>query len=175
MQNFIIRITQENTKPAENQKVGCFIMAADLSAEFIQKFSLIAHQNDKLVLAEGEKAPDLCQQKLVDGIIVDTTKAENPKAFIKAIRAKLPKKSIIGALCRNRRHEAMLVSEGEPDFIIFKVWKDGFAENAELIKWYNDLFLIQNAVKIEEECNFKQLPADFVILDDTEYTIFVAK
>ena len=69
----------------------------------------------------------------------------------------------------------MLVSECEPDFIIFRFWKDGFDANAELLKWYGEFFLIQSAVLPKDEIDVSNLPADFVILSDTAYTIFVAK
>ena len=35
----------------------------------------------------------------------------------------------------------MIVSEAEPDFVVFKVWKDGFESVRELTDWYNDFFL----------------------------------
>ena len=122
----------------------------------------------------GEKAADLYLQNLGDGLIIDTSKDENPAKQIKEIKAKC-KKALLGVICRNRRHEAMLVSECEPDFIIFRIWKDGLDHNIELLKWYSDLFLIQNAVLPEDEIDTRKIPADFVILNDTAYTIFVAK
>lgn len=174
MQNLIIKITQENENLLTASELKCFILEDSLSPDFIKKFCTLARTAGKLVLFSGERAPELYRQKMGDGLIVDTTKEENPKKKIKEIQASCPK-ALLGVICRNRRHEAMLVSECEPDFIIFRFWKDGFAANAELLNWYNDLFLIQSAVQPEEKIDFTGLPADFVILSDTDYTIFVAK
>ena len=174
MQNLIIKITQENTDLIADSKLQCFILPDLLPQSFIADFCAKAEADEKLVLISGENAADLYLQKLGDGLIIDTSKDENPAEKIKEIKAKC-KKALLGAICRNRRHEAMLVSECEPDFIIFRFWKDGFAANAELLKWYGEFFLIQSAVMPEDEAEVSNLPADFVILSDTSYKIFVAK
>ncbi len=174
MQKLIIRITQENTKLIADSNLQCFILPDSLPQNFIADFCAKAKTAEKLVLLSGEKAADLYLQKLGDGLIIDTSKDENPAKHIKEIKAKC-KKSLLGVICRNRRHEAMLVSECEPDFIIFRFWKDGFAANAELLKWYSEFFLIQSAVMPEDEVDTSNLSADFLILSDDAYTIFVAK
>lgn len=174
MQNLIIKITQENTDLIADSKLQCFILPDSLPQSFIADFCAKAQAAKKLVLLSGEKAADLYLQKLGDGLIIDTSKDENPTKHIKEIKAKC-KKALLGVICRNRRHEAMLVSECEPDFIIFRFWKDGFAANAELLKWYGEFFLIQSAVMPEDDADVSNLPADFVILSDTSYKIFVAK
>lgn len=174
MQKLIIRITQENTKLIADSNLQCFILPDSLPQSFIADFCAKAKTAEKLVLLSGEKAADLYLQKLGDGLIIDTSKDENPAKHIKEIKAKC-KKSLLGVICRNRRHEAMLVSECEPDFIIFRFWKDGFATNSELLKWYSEFFLIQSAVQPEDEIDTSNLSADFLILSDDAYTIFVAK
>lgn len=174
MQKLIIRITQENTKLIADSNLQCFILPDSLPQSFIADFCAKAKTAEKLVLLSGEKAADLYLQKLGDGLIIDTSKDENPAKHIKEIKAKC-KKSLLGVICRNRRHEAMLVSECEPDFIIFRFWKDGFAANSELLKWYSEFFLIQSAIQPEDEVDTSNLSADFLILSDTAYTIFVAK
>lgn len=174
MQKLIIRITQENTNLIADSNLQCFILPDSLPQSFIADFCAKAKTAEKLVLLSGEKAADLYLQKLGDGLIVDTSKDENPTKHIKEIKAKC-KKSLLGVICRNRRHEAMLVSECEPDFIIFRFWKDGFAANSELLKWYSEFFLIQSAIQPEDEVDTSNLSADFVILSDDAYTIFVAK
>lgn len=174
MQKLIIRITQENTKLIADSNLQCFILPDSLPQSFIADFCAKAKTAEKLVLLSGEKAADLYLQKLGDGLIIDTSKDENPAKHIKEIKAKC-KKSLLGVICRNRRHEAMLVSECEPDFIIFRFWKDGFAANSELLKWYSEFFLIQSAIQPEDEVDTSNLSADFLILSDDAYTIFVAK
>ena len=174
MQNLIINITQENTNLLNDSQLGCFILSDSLPQSFITNFYSKAQAAKKLVLLSGEKAADLYLQNLGDGLIIDTSKNENPAKQIKEVKAKC-KKALLGVICRNRRHEAMLVSECEPDFIIFRIWKDGLDNNIELLKWYSDFFLIQNAVLPKDNIDTSNLPADFVILNDTDYTIFVAK
>lgn len=168
MQNFIIRITQENTKLLNDDKIGCFILPDTVSSEFAERFINEAKQKGKLVLACGDNAVQFCQKFNPDGLILNTVKEDNPRKYIENIRARA-KKAIIGAISRNRRHEAMLVSEAEPDFIIFQIWKDGVENNIELIDWYNEFFLIQNAAYPQDEVDIKNINSDFVILDDVRY------
>ncbi|MBO6281787.1 MAG: hypothetical protein J6N49_04555 [Alphaproteobacteria bacterium] len=166
MQNLIIRITQENTKLITDDKIGCFILADSMSAEFMAKFTEEAHKHNKLVLTSGNNAVEAYQNCKADGLIIDSSKEEKPQKLVKQIQAQA-KKAILGVITRNRRHEAMLVSECEPDFVIFRFWKDGFSENLELLEWYNELFLIQNAVLPAEEIELSNIRSDFIILDDT--------
>ena len=169
MQNFIVRITQENTNLINRAELGCFILADTISPQFAAKFTESAQKAGKLVLTEGPNAVELYQNFGADGLILDTSKEANPAKVIKAVQ-KQTQKAVLGVISRNRRHEAMLVSECEPDFVIFKFWKDGLEANKELLEWYGELFLIQNAAQIEEDFDFSALPADFVILDDVKYT-----
>ena len=168
MQNFIIRITQENTNLLNDEKIGCFILPDTVSAEFAEKFINLAHQKEKLVLVCGNNALQFYKQFNPDGLILNTVKEDNPRKFIEDIRSQA-KKAIIGAISRNRRHEAMLVSEAEPDFIIFQFWKDGLQNNLELLDWYNEFFLIQNAAWPQEKMDLNDINSDFVILDDVKY------
>ncbi|MBR1600289.1 MAG: hypothetical protein IJ677_01775 [Alphaproteobacteria bacterium] len=168
MQNFIIRITQENTNLLNNENIGCFILPDTVSAEFAENFIVKAKQNNKLVLASGDNALQFYKKFNLDGLILNTVKEENPRKFIENIKAQA-KRAIIGAISRNRRHEAMLVSEAEPDFIIFQIWQDGLEKNLELLEWYNEFFLIQNAVWPQKEINTSDIKSDFVILDDVKY------
>ena len=174
MQNFIIRITQENTNLINHHELGCFILPDTTESDFAAEFIAKAQKADKLVLAEGTNAVEFYQNFGTDGLILDTSKEEKPAKIIKFVQKQAPK-AVLGVISRNRRHEAMIVSECEPDFVIFKFWKDGLEANKELLEWYGELFLLQNAAQIEEDFDFSALPADFVILDDTKYTIFVAK
>lgn len=165
MQNLIVRITQENLNLINKEKSGCFILAESLSEDFACDFTAMAQQKGKLVLTSGEQALENYQKFKADGLIIDTIKESAPQKIIRQIKEKAPK-AVLGVVVRNRRHEAMLVSECEPDFVIFKFWNDGFNANAELLKWYGELFLIQNAVWPQDDVSCAELPADFVIADD---------
>ena len=165
MQNLIVRITQENLNLINEEKIGCFILTETLSENFARDFTAMAQRKGKLVLASGEQALENYQKFKADGLVVDTIKESAPQKIVRQIKEKAPK-AVLGVVTRNRRHEAMLVSECEPDFIIFKFWRDGFDANAELLKWYGELFLIQNAVWPQDGADCFDLPADFLISDD---------
>ena len=167
MQNLIIKITQENTKLTANPKIGCFILSENLSPRFIDEFTSKAHEQSKLVLSSGDNALETYKKHHTDGLILDASKEEKPQNLIKQIKLQA-KDAILGVITRNRRHEAMLISECEPDFIIFRFWQDGFSENIELLNWYNDLFLIQNAAFPQEKLDYSLIKSDFLILDDTQ-------
>lgn len=168
MQNIIIRITQENSNLLNDKNIGCFILPDTLSPDFAIKFITLAKQNGQLTLVEGNNALQFYKEFSPDGLILNTVKESNPRKFIENIQTQA-KNAVIGAISRNRRHEAMLVSEAEPDFIIFQIWKDGFEKNQELIDWYNEFFLIQNAAWPQEDIDTNALKSDFVILDDVKF------
>ncbi|MBR1903713.1 MAG: hypothetical protein IJ824_00845, partial [Alphaproteobacteria bacterium] len=159
MQNFIIRITQENFKLINDARFSCFILPETADTSFAAKFAVRARENGKLTLCEGKNALENYQQYKTDGLILDTITDPKPEKTVKTAQQKAPQ-AIIGVISRNRRHEAMLISECEPDFIIFKVWTNGLAHNRELLSWYNELFLIQYAAQPEENTDWSSLPAD---------------
>lgn len=162
MQNLIINITQENFKPLENDDFGCFILSQDLSENFKKDFIEKAHKKDKLCLLSGDNAVEEYAKINADGVVFDLSKEEKPQKILKEFQQK-NSKALVGAISRNRRHEAMLISECEPDFIIFKVWADGLEKSKELLEWYNEFFLIQSAIMPMDSCEIEGLPADFII------------
>jgi hypothetical protein len=174
MQNIIVKIQNENEELLADEKIGCFIVDSGLKPKFTASFVQKAHEKGKLVLMSGTDALDNYANFGADGVVINTVKDPNPKKYIKEVQNKAPK-AILGVVTRNRRHEAMLVSECEPDFLIFKVWEDGLAENLELLDWYNEMFLLQFAAQIEENFDFSKVKADFLILDEKKYKNFVAK
>ena len=130
MQNFIVRITQENANLLNRAELGCFILPDTAAPDFAADFVAQAHAANKLVLTEGTDALGFYRRFATDGLIVDSSKETNPAKFLKSVQKQAPH-AIIGVITRNRRHEAMIVSECEPDFVIFKFWKDGFESNKE--------------------------------------------
>lgn len=173
MQNFIIKITQESADLTADERIGCFILSDALNPDFVAAFSQKARSHGKLVLTSGKDAVENYVRYGVDGFVIDTTRDSEPHKVLRELKKRAPQ-AIVGVVVRNRRHEAMLVSECEPDFVIFKVWQDGFEANRELLSWYADLFLIQCAAQPEEPLDWKNLPVDFVIIEDTEYAIILA-
>lgn len=171
MQKFIIRITKPDFVLLTHTGLECFILAADLPEDFINDFTGRARAENKITLAET--AED-CRRFNTDGVLLDLSKSEDIAADFKKETAGL-KNKFTGIICRNRRHEAMLASECEPDFVAFRVWHDGKQKIRDLTDWYNEFFLIQSAlVPQDDNLDFSGFKTDFVILDDTKYKIFVA-
>lgn len=176
MQKFIIKIEEENFSLIQDTNIGCYILSSTLPETFVQKFAAEAAQKDKIVLVDGENAPLLCKKLDLDGVVADVSRSEKIKKELKTVRSVIGKNKFLGVVCRGRRHEAMIASEEEPDFLAFKAWKDGIENIRELVAWYNELFLIQSAVYcVDEGMDFKDFECDIVILNEKDYTILVAK
>lgn len=166
MQNLIINITQENFNLLRREDLGCFLLSETLSEKFKTEFINQAKTTGKLCLIWGENAAENYIKYTADGVVLDLSREENPQKALKTFKAKNPK-AIVGVISRNRRHEAMLISECEPEFIIFRLWKDGFEKNADLLEWYSDFFLIQCAIWPQEKLDLSCFKADFAIINDT--------
>jgi len=150
MQKIIYRIDEENTAFLNALDEECYVLNAALSKDFCLKFINIAAKTDKIVLFYGENAVEKCLECKGDGVIVDFGDKDLKNKMLD-LRKKLGKGKFIGLFTRNRRHESMLVSEVEPDFVIFKVWNDGFENIKELTDWYQEFFLIQSAAWLMDE------------------------
>ncbi len=176
MPNFILNInSQDDDLMLSNPDIQCYLLNSDIENELLHRLVHQISSVGKISLLYGGKSLNLFSSTTADGILVDLSKSNNIKKDILRIREQL-KDGILGAICRNRRHEAMLVSENEPDFIVFKIWSDGADKTLELAKWYNEFFLLQMAIAPQDkEVNFEQYPADIVILTPDQYKIFVAK
>ena len=164
MQKNIIRIEKKDEELLKNLTAECYALDTAIDGDFCQKFIDKALKNEKIVLFYGENAVTLAKKYNADGVIMDIG-AEGLKDKMPNLRKELGKDKFIGLFTRPRRHEAMLVSEAEPDFIIFKVWKDGFDNIKELTDWYADFFLIQSAAWIvDKDVDYSTLATDFVIV-----------
>lgn len=172
MQKFIISVTEENLSLIKDPALECFILNEKLSAEFIDRFAAQAKEQSKLVLGQNK---EMCLKHNLDGVVLDLSKSEDiAKDYGKETQNL--KGRIIGAICRGRRHEAMITSECEPDFVIFRAWADGAQKIIDLTNWYNEFFLIQSALLLEDDnLDFLPFKTDFVILNDIKYKNSVAK
>lgn len=176
MQKFIVEITEANETLIQDTALECYLLTSSLERDFAARFARQAAAAGKLVLAGGENAPTLCRDLNLDGFILDVSESKKIKADFEQAVKTAGKGKVSGLIVRNRRHEAMLAGECEPDFIIFKAWQDGLEKVRELIQWYSELFLIQSAVLCQDEnVDFNSLAADIVILNDRSYKILVAK
>ena len=164
MQKIIYRIDEENTAFLNALDEDCYVLNTALSRDFCLKFIGVAAKTDKIVLFYGENAVEKCLDCGGDGVIMDLG-AEKLKEQMSSLRKSLGKGKFVGLFTRNRRHESMLVSEVEPDFVVFKVWKDGFENIKELTDWYQEFFLIQSAAWLVDDdiSAADSLQTDFVI------------
>ena len=139
MQKFIVKITSENISLIDDSRVECFLLDSAADTAFNRRFAETARKAGKLLLSCGDKAPELCRELGLDGVVVDLSKNEKPKAEFQFLRNFLGKDAVIGAVTRNRRHEAMVISEFEPDFLVFQAWNHMFT----LAEFYFHLRLSQ--------------------------------
>lgn len=161
MQKIIVKIVEEDLGQV-NGEAECFIVGTEVGKEFVKKFVAEASKLDKIVLADGDKATELCQETGLSGVIVDLSKTEDVEKEMKRVREVIGDK-FLGVISRSRRHELMLVGENDPDFIALKVWEDGLDKAKELVEWYLEFFLIQLALIPQDGVDVGELPADIVI------------
>ena len=172
MPKFILYITEPDDSLLKNTDAECFLLDSSLPEDFCRRFVQKAQAQDKLFLAYGDKAEEMCSKYELDGLLVDLSKNENPSAAAKKLREK-HKNRILGFVSRNRRHEAMILSEAEPDFLTFRIWQQGADSLKELVNWYNELFLIQSAVFVEEQnVDCTNLETDNLIIKSSWYKDF---
>ena len=163
MQKFIVRVESEQKRFSDKMEGECYALNAALDEEYCREFVEKAAAESRIVLFYGEGAVKTAVHLGADGVILDLG-VEGLKEKMAAVRKELGKSGVVGLFTRNRRHESMIVSEAEPDFVVFKVWKDGFESVRELTDWYNDFFLIQSAAWIMEDgVPSEELRTDFVI------------
>ena len=163
MQKFIVRVESEEKRFSDKMEGECYALNAALDEEYCREFVEKAAAESRIVLFYGEGAVKTAVHLGADGVILDLG-VEGLKEKMAAVRKELGKSGVVGLFTRNRRHESMIVSEAEPDFVVFKVWKDGFESVRELTDWYNDFFLIQSAAWIMEDgVPSEELRTDFVI------------
>ena len=163
MQKFIVRVESEEKRFSDKMEGECYALNAALDEEYCREFVEKAAAESRIVLFYGEGAVKTAVHLGADGVILDLG-VEGLKEKMAAVRKELGKSGVVGLFTRNRRHESMIVSEADPDFVVFKVWKDGFESVRELTDWYNDFFLIQSAAWIMEDgVPSEELRTDFVI------------
>lgn len=174
MQSFIIKLENQDNELINDENICCYLIDSSYKKEAISPLADKVHKQDKLILVEGKDADEICQDDNLDGVVIEIVEDIPHKKKISELRSKIGKDRFIGIICPLQRHAAMLVSETEPEFVAFRV--DDRDKAAEIISWYNELFLIQSAVLSgKEECDLREFDTDFLILTPQEYKILVAK
>ena len=138
MPRIILFVENAGDKIASSDKIACYIAADTLPAAKIKELAA----SKKMVLCIGDKALEICKEYNLDGVVKEIDVKKPVKAQLKPLREALRKKTL-GVIIPARRHEAMLAGEAEPEFIAFYPLENG--HDAELLSWYNDLFLIPAA------------------------------
>ena len=166
MPKIILNIQTDEDIITNGENIACYIVADKLSATKIKE--IIA--TGKMVLASGEKALDICRQYNLDGIIKQVDITKPLKIQVKPLRETLKHKTL-GVIIPARRHEAMLAGETEPDFIAFSSCET--KQEAEIINWYNDLFLIPCAAVVSSPKSLSgAFDIDFMIINAENFKNF---
>jgi hypothetical protein len=152
-----------------DDKISCYLISDGFSAEKIK--AVVA--TEKMILVEGEKALDVCKKYNLDGVVKEIDVTKPVKIQLKKLREELKRKTL-GVIIPARRHEAMLAGEVEPEFIAFR--SNNTDKDADVIAWYNELFLIPLAWVYETEGDVNKINGiDFAIVDSKKLKILVDK
>ncbi len=168
MPQIILKINNKNDKIYEDDNICCYIVDTSISDDVINKII----KTNKLLLWQGVNAEDKLKN-LGNGIVITTDTQKPIKPQLKPFRDKLKKNKILGAIIEPSRHEVMLASETEPEFIALRIREESLSQTKDLIAWYNDLFLIQIAADMSEyKGNTKDFEVDFIIINSKDYADF---
>ena len=169
MPQIILKINTVNDKIYDSENVCCYLADASLPENSLQKLK----NSGKLLLLFGDKAAEKLKPLDADGIVVWTDSKKPIKAQIRPLREKIGAKKALGVVIAATRHEAMLASEVEPEFVAFRLDQENKGLEADVIKWYNELFLIQSAIDLSSGLqDIKGLDVDFVIINSSDYDDF---
>ena len=169
MPKIILKIDHPSDPIYDNENICGYAVADSLPREFRKKLA----ETGKIVLCCGSEAASTCRDSDSDGVMVEISSAAPVKAQINRIREQLAKGKYLGVIIPARRHEAMLASETEPEFVAFKFPPEEAKNALEVIKWYNELFLIQSAVDLTSGLqDISAAGADFVIINSKDYEDF---
>lgn len=164
MPDIILKINTPEDKIYTSDHICCYWFASKAGADQRQQ----AAAAGKLVLV----SPDI-EIADSDGVVVSADSSKPLKAQIRPWREKIGSKKALGVIINPTRHEAMLASETEPEFVAFRFGQDNAAAASEVIKWYNELFLIQSAVDLSGGLvDIRGLDVDFVIINSSDYDDF---
>ncbi len=169
MPKIILKINSTSDKIYVSDEICCYLVDASLPVKVLEN----CKKTDQLVLLCGENAAQMCKTYNMDGIVLEPNPQKPLKAQIKKDQEIIGSKKALGIIIPPHRHEAMLASETEPSFVAFKFERDQAQKASEIIKWYNELFLIQSAVDLSDELqNIDNIETDFVIINSCDYKDF---
>ncbi len=169
MPKIILKINSASDPFYDSDNICCYLVDASLSPDMLEK----CRKTDKMVLICGVDATSKCKQHDLDGIVIEPDVKKPLKIQIKKELAEVGQRKVLGVVVPAHRHEAMLAGETEPDFIIFKFTPQEAVSAFEVIRWYNELFLIQSAIDLTLGLqNITDIDVDFVIINSCDYKDF---
>lgn len=170
MSQIILKIETPDDVVYNDGRVCCCLFDASLPEEFLLK----ARRNfPGLSLLCGKDAAVLCKHLDFDGVVAEADVSKPLKAPLKKIREVIGPRKALGIIIPPRRHEAMLASEVEPEFVAFDFHPEEAGQARDVIKWYNELFLIQSAVVFNPAVRDKDFPeTDFLMINSRDYKDF---
>lgn len=169
MPKIILKINSAADKIHVSDDICCYLAEASLPADVLEN----CRKTGKMVLLCGASAAQVCNSRGLDGILIEPDTSKPLKAQVKKELAAAGAKKAFGVVIPARRHEAMLAGETEPDFVVFRFAPEEAAAAAEVIGWYNDLFLIQDAIDLSSGLRETGgAEVDFVIINSRDYKDF---
>lgn len=174
MPKFIIKITASTEEFIKNPDISCYLLDSAIENNQFSDLVTQIRTEEKPILVFGKDATKICREQNLDGVLIEVDDQAPYKKQVFAAREVIGDHRILGIQCPLTRHAAMIVSEADPEFIAFQV--TDLPTAADLISWYNELFLIQSAVSGEiDSQQLCSLNTDFMILKPADFKILVAK
>ncbi len=169
MPKIILKINQASDTVYDDENICCYLVDTAAGEEFVSKFDA----RGKLFLLCGSHAPEWCMAHKADGVVTEPDLKQPLKIQINKVRGLIGTKKVLGVIICPRRHEAMLASETEPEFVAFRFSEAESAKAREIIAWYNELFLIQSALDMETILpDAATYDTDFIIINSRDYKDF---
>lgn len=169
MPKIILKINSAADTVYDSDDVCCYLAAASLPEDMLEK----CRKTGKMVLLCGAGAAEKCKAQALDGIVIEPDAKKPLKAQVKKEQAVIGAHKALGIIIPAHRHEAMLAGETEPDFVAFKFAPEEAGAAFEIIRWYNELFLIQSAIDLSSGLqDIAGIDVDFVIINSRDYKDF---
>ena len=169
MPEIILKINNTEDKIYQANNICCYLADANLPQLVVNNII----KTGKMFLLFGAKNAEQVKAMQAAGAVVNLDFSQPIKKQLRPLRENMGAKKILGAIIEPSRHEAMLASEVEPEFVAFRINTQNQAKAKEVIEWYNELFLIQSAVDLSDGLqDVSGLDVDFVIINSHDYNDF---
>lgn len=169
MPQFILKINSADDQIYDDEKIVCYVADAALPDSLLARLN----SGSRMLLLSGHRAAERCRELKADGVLVELDPSKPVKAQLEKHRAAAAENALIVPVIPPRRHEAMLAAETEPPFVAFAVTAAGRDAVLPVLKWYNELFLIQSAVDLTAgPADISGWDADFIIINSADYADF---